>query len=432
MLLRYAHLRACVWVCGFAVLGCVSSAADEGADDAAAVRDEVVRLVAELDAPQSARRNEAERRLGELGGKIADSLPPDTNELTAETRLRLQRIRERIKATAKHESVAPDAGSVQLGGAKTLAAALEAISRDSRIEFDHPLDRETAVTPFSSPLPFWHALDFVLDESGLDIDYYGGDSETMRLRPRPPGRPSRVDSATYSGIYRLEPTIITSRRVLRRGELSGLNVELELAWKPGVTPIGVTLPLDRLVATLDDGQIIKSQAEFGSIDIATGREIPVADLRLAFQMPSGKPTKIITLAGQIRSMLPGKTHRFEFPLATISATQSSGAVTVRLEDVRKNGDLHEIRLGIEFDSPGDAMESHRGFLMDNDVFIRNAGDDRVEHLGYQLYRQGESGIGIGYLFDVGPSAAESTLVYETPTAVVKNEIDFLIRDVPLP
>jgi hypothetical protein len=414
------------------VLGCISSAADEGVDEAAALRAEVGRLVAELDAPQSARRNEAERRLGELGGKIADSLPPDTDDLTAETRLRLQRVRERIKATANHESVAPDAGTVHLGGAKTLGAALEAISRDSRIEFDHPLDGETAVTPFSSPLPFWHALDFVLDESGLDIDYYGGDSETMRLRPRPTGRPSRVDSATYSGIFRLEPTIVTSRRVLRRGDLSGLNVELELAWKPGVTPIGVTLPLDRLSATLDDGQVIKSQAEFGTIDIATGREIPVADLRLAFQMPSGKPTTIITLAGQIRSMLPGKTHRFEFPLATISATQSSGAVTVRLEDVRKNGDLHEIRLGVEFDSPGDAMESHRRFLVDNDVFVRNAGGNRVEHLGYQLYRQSESGIGIGYLFDVGPSASESTLVYETPTAVIKNEIDFLIRDVPLP
>jgi len=225
---------------------------------------------------------------------------------------------------------------------------------------------------------------------------------------------------------------VTGRRVLRRGELSGLNVELELAWKPGVTPIGVTLPLDRLLATLDDGQVVKSQAEFGSIDIATGREIPAADLQLALQMPSGKPTKITTLAGQIRSMLPGKTHRFEFPLATISATQVSGAVTVRLEDVRKNGDLHEIRLGIEFDSPGDAMASHRGFLMDNEVFIRNAGGDRVEHLGYQLYRQSESGIGIGYLFDIGTSAAENTLVYETPTAVVKNEIDFLIRDILLP
>jgi len=433
ILLRAAHLRIFVLVCGLAACGCGSRAiADEGAAESASLKAEVARLVAELDAGQSATRNAAERRLVELGGKIADSLPPDTNELAAETRLRLRRIRERIAATANQESVAPDAGSVQLGGAKTLNAALEAITRDSRIEFDQPLDSGTPVTPFSSPLPFWHALDFVLDESGLDIDYYGGDSETIRLRPRPPGRPSRVDSATYAGIYRLEPTIVTSRRVLRRGELSGLNVELELAWKPGVTPIGVTLPLDRLSATLDDGQVIKAQAELGNIDIATGRQVPVADLQLAFQMPSGTPTKIITLAGQIRSMLPGKTHRFEFPLATISATQSSGAVTVRLEDVRKNGDLHEVRIGVEFGSAGSAMESHRGFLMDNEVFIRTAGDDRVEHLGYQLYRQGESGIGIGYLFDVGPSAAESTLVYETPTAVIRNEIDFMIRDIQLP
>jgi hypothetical protein len=192
------------------------------------------------------------------------------------------------------------------------------------------------------------------------------------------------------------------------------------------------LPLDRLSAKLDDGQTIKAQGDYGNIDVATGREIPMSTLQFSLQLPAGSPTKLTTLAGQIRSMLPGESHRFDFPLQTISATQSSGAVTVRLEDVRKNGELHEVRLAVEFQSAGQAMESHRGFLLDNPVFVTDAAKNRQEHLGYQLYRQTSTGIGIGYLFDLGDSADGASLTYETPTAVVENEIDFVIEDILLP
>jgi len=418
-----------IWVCAWGMLAGLATADD---DQSPALVTEIDRLVAELDAPQLGRRNAAERRLIELGLPIAEFLPKDSDELAPELRMRLSRVRRQLKPVAKQD-VEPMGGSdVRLGTANTLGAALEAISRDSGLEFQHPLQDGTPITPFESPLPFWHALDYVLDEAKLDIDFYGGDAQTMRLQPRHEGRPSRVDSAAYAGIYRLEPTIVTSRRVLRRGDLSGLNVEIELAWKPGITPIGVSIPLDRLSAKLDDDQTIKAASAYGSIDVTTGREIPSADLQLSLQLPAGSPTKLTTLSGQIRSMLPGESHRFDFPLRAASATQTSGAVTVRLEDVRKNGELHEVRLGIDFESPGQAMESHRGFLLDNPVFVTDAADVRQEHLGYQLYRQTATGIGISYLFDLGDSADGATLSYETPTAVVKNEIDFVIENILLP
>lgn len=418
---------ACVWALG--ILAGFTNADDVKSP---ALLTEINRLVAELDAPQLGRRNAAERQLIELGLPIAEFLPKDSAELVPELRMRLARVRRQLKPVAKQDARPIGGGDVRLGAANTLGVALEAISRDSGLEFQYPLPDGTPITPFESPLPFWHALDYVLDEANLDIDYYGGDAQTMRLQPRQEGRPSRVDSAAYAGLYRLEPTIVTSRRVLRRGDLSGLNVEIELAWKPGVTPIGVSIPLDRLSAKLDDDQTIKAQGDYGSIDVATGREIPSTNLQLSLQLPAGSPTKLTTLSGQIRSMLPGESHRFEFPLTTISATQTNGAVTVRLEDVRRNGELHEVRLGIDFESPGQAMESHRGFLLDNTVFVTDAADIRQEHLGYQLYRQTATGIGISYLFDLGDSADGATLSYETPTAVLRNEIDFVIDNILLP
>lgn len=412
------------------VIFCETSQADD--TKSLAMLADIERLVSELDAPQAGRRSAAERQLIEMGLPIAPFLPKDSDDLAPELRMRLNRVRKQLKPVAKTDAVPITANDIRLGNAKTLGAALEAISRDSGLEFKHPLDDNQPINPFDSPLPFWHALDYVLDEAGLDIDYYGGDAGVVSLQPRQEGRPSRVDTAAYAGIYRLEPTIVTSRRVLRRSDLSGLSVEIELSWKPGVTPIGVSLPLDQLSAKLDDGQTIKAQGDYGNIEVATGREIPMSTLQFSLQLPSGSPTKLTTLAGQIRSMLPGESNRFDFPLKTISATQNSGAVTVQLEDVRKNGELHEVRLGIEFQSAGQAMESHRGFLLDNPVFITDAAKNRQEHLGYQLYRQTATGIGISYLFDVGDNADGATLTYETPTAVVEHEIDFLIEDILLP
>jgi hypothetical protein len=422
-------LSLLVLVCHAAVYSTVSLA-DE--TKSPAILAEVDRLVAELDAPQLARRNSAERQLIEMGLPIAPFLPIDSSDLAPELRMRLKRVRRQLKPTTNQDDVLLLSNDIRLGDAKTLGTALEAISRDSGLEFEHPLEDSKPINPFNSPLPFWHALDYVLDEAQLDIDFYGGYENVIKLLPRQERRPSRVDSAAYAGIYRLEPTIVTTRRVLRQSDLSGLTVEIELSWKPGVTPIGVSLPLDRLSAQLDDGQTIQAQGDYGSIDVATGREIPSTTLQFSLQLPAGSPTKLTTLSGQIRSMLPGKSHRFDFPLKMISATQTSGAVTVRLEDVRKNGDLHEVRLGIDFESPGQALESHRGFLLDNLVFVMDAGNNRQEHLGYQLYRQSETGIGIGYLFDLGDDVDAATLTYETPTAVVKNEIEFILKDIRLP
>jgi hypothetical protein len=60
---------------------------------------------------------------------------------------------------------------------------------------------------------------------------------------------------------------------------------------------------------------------------------------------------------------------------------------------------------------------------------------RKEHLGYEVYRQTESGVGIGYLFDLGgagPPPAAAKLIYESPTSVRRNEVPFVLNGIPLP
>src|SRR5690606_38812605 len=135
-------------------------------DDEAALRRQVEQLVQQLDAPQAAQRTAAERQLIELGEPIRSLLPGDAADLPTEIRQRLARIRQRLGPGPPTDQQ-PVGNDVRLTGATTLGAALAAISRDSRVEFEHPLPTETPITPYDAPLPFWHALDYVLDQANL-------------------------------------------------------------------------------------------------------------------------------------------------------------------------------------------------------------------------------------------------------------------------
>jgi hypothetical protein len=325
------------------------------------------------------------------------------------------------------------AAEIDLSDRRTLGTALRAIAEHHAIEFRHPLPDDTPIQPLGKPLSFWQALDHVLDEAGLDMDLYGSDANIWKLRVSQPLRPRRTTSATYAGAFRLEPTVVTSRRVLRHPALSGLSVEIELAWPPGAKPIGLTLPLDRIHAVLSDGETLAAAGGGGGvIDVATGPDIPSAVLQIPLQFSPLQATQIDALTGQLRSLLPVDPQRFELALDATAAAETRGSITLRGEGVRKNEELHEVRLGIEVDVPSEAMESHRGFLLNNEVYAVTADGTRVEHLGYQLYRQAENGIGIAYLFDVGDSVAGCKLIYESPTRIVRDQVEFVIDNIPLP
>lgn len=327
------------------------------------------------------------------------------------------------------ESVGPR--EIDLRDVSTLGEALKRITAAAGIDFQQPLPESSPVQPLEKPVDFWRALDHVLDEVSLDIDPYGGDAARLRLRPSQAQRPGRKSSAAYAGPFRLEPMVITSRRVLRHPVLSGLSVELELAWPPGLTPIALSLPLDQIRAELDSGEVLTA-AGGGVLDVATGRDIPLAILQVPLQLPVESADRLRSLQGRLRMLLPSESHAFEFSLESATESQQVGALRVRPEGIRKDGELHEVRLGIDVEVPPEAMESHRGFLLDNEVHAIDSTGQRTEHLGYQLYRQTKDGLGIGYLFDLGDSTEGWKLVYRSPTQLTRGEIDFTIDDVPLP
>lgn len=395
-------------------------------------QEDVLDWVDELDASSLATRKAAERALIAAGPDVLRWLPASVPGVSIEAAERLSRVRDTLKSIRTEREASTDSVRIRLDKVANLGEALEAISRDSGVEFEHNADESLAVSPVLAPLPFWHSVDLVLDQTNLDINFYGGDGETLQLVGRQPQRPSRVDSAGYTGVYRIEVTSVTSRRSMKQPELSGLNISVEIAWEPRLTPIGLTIPVPQLSAKLDDGTMLEPQRSSETIDVATNSDLAFSEFFLPLQLPAGQPSKIESLSGVIRALLPGRQQQFELELAEPNATQSIDAMTVRIEDVRKNGPLHEIRVGIDLRDANRSLESHRHWIFENRVYVQRKDGSQAEHLGYEVYRQTEAGVGIGYLFDLGDSVQESTFHYQSPTAVVINEVPFVIQDIPLP
>jgi len=397
-----------------------------------AFKSDVLEWVDELDSPTLRVRKEAERSLIEAGPKALDHLPKNRVGISLEVAERLERVKKALVASRTKDEIETKSIQIRLDKVSNLGEALEAISRGSGVEFEHNADVAIPVNPVVTPLSFWHAVDLVLDQAKLDVNFYGGDSETLRLDPRAAERPSRVDSAAYVGVYRIEATSVASRRNLRQADLSGLNIGIEISWAPSLTPIGLTIPVAQLSGKLDDGAVLKPQDSGETIDVATNSEIAFTELYLPMKLPAGQPSRIESLSGELKALLPGEKKMFEISLAEPNGKKKIDAMTVQLEEVRRNGPLHEVRVAVELDQAGRSLESHRYWIFENQVFIRRKDGSKAQHLGFEVYRQTESGVGIGYLFDLGDAANDSTLVYQSPTSVIPNEVPFVIQDIPLP
>ncbi|WP_419189731.1 hypothetical protein [Stieleria marina] len=406
----------------------VDSGAD--ADDAAELKADVLEWVDQLDAPSLSKRKLAEKRLIEAGADALKYLPEKKAGVSIEAIERLVRVRKALMMSKTQTQ--SSAITIRLNDVADLGEALEAISRDSGVEFEHQADESQKIDPVATPLSFWHALDLVLDQANLDVNFYGGDRGVLALQPREEGRTSRVDSAAYTGVYRIEPMSVNSRRVLNQPSQSGMNVAMEIAWEPRMTPIGLTIPISQLSGKLDDGNSIKPQESGEKIDIATNADLAFSEFYLPLELPVGRPGKIKSLSGTIEALLPGKTQTFELPLKEPNPKKTIDALTVEVEEIRKNGTLHEVRVGLKLVDPDRSLESHRHWIFENPLYVRLKDGSRAEHLGYETYRQSKDGVGIGYLFELGDSYSEATLVYESPTAVVNNEVNFVIQDIKLP
>lgn len=395
----------------------------------------VARLVRELNANELARRDQAEKSLVELGPPALEHLPKITPNLPPEVRDRLTRIVRAVERTAGASAAAPV--PVTLQGTLSLTEALQSLEKQTgnRVaDGEREPQRGGSVTIDVKQVPYWEALDRVLDAAGLTLNTFGGQPNALTLQARPDNQRPRFGSADYRGLFRIEATQLESVRDLRSPDLQGLRIGLEVGWEPRVTPIVLAHPLDSLRATDQDGQALTVENAKRTLHANARSDISAVDFVLPFRLPARSSTKIASLRGTLQALLAGRVETFEFAkLKDVkNAELRKAGATVVVERVRKNQEVYEVHVLVRFDAAGEALESHRGWIYENEAFLLDAQGEKIEPAGLEATRQEPDAVGVAYVFPSDVGIETCKFVYKTPALFAKLAVEYELKDLLLP
>jgi len=392
---------------------------------------QVKSLVRQLDDDKKTRRDEAEKELISLGPRVLDLLPTVTSRTSSEVKDRLGRIRETLEKAAAES--ATNASLVTLEGAMSLSVALAEMEQQTGNKVAGHEKRDSTVKVSFKKTPYWKALDEVLDQAGLTVNPYGGLPRTITVMARPDESLPRGSHATYNGIFRFEAVQADAIRDLRNPQVNGMRVSMEVGWEPRTIPISLSIPTDQIEAKDENGDTLSGDVR-REIERAGRADMSVADFELPFQLPDRNSRKIATLRGTVNVLIPGRIETFQFDDLERgrNVRQERAGVTVTFERLRKNVELYEVRMRLTFDEAANALESHRGWVYNNEAYLIYGMGTKVMPATYETTRQEINEVGMAYLFALEEGPRGHKFVYKTPAAIVRMPVEFELKDIDLP
>jgi hypothetical protein len=415
----------------------IAVALSRAADPPPAELEKTVRLLLrQLESAELARRDDAEKKLIELGAPVL-ALLPEGQQQSAELRQRSERIRNAI-SRARDEAFVKQT-MVTLSGSYKLSQALAEIEKqtgnriiDYRGQFNQAVS-DPALTLNFEKTPFWEALDKLLDQSALGV-YPFADQQAIAIVAAAQPHVPRYGRAAYSGAFRIDASKIIAERDLRQPGVHTLELTLEVQWEPRLKPIAISQPLEEVTATDDLGQAIGVATHGAELEALVNPGTTCTELQLPLRPPGREARQIAALRGKLVALLPGGEEVFRFTNLEKSrgTEQRRGGAVVTLEQARKNNAVWEIQMLVRFDAAGAGLESYRGWIFNNPAFLQTADGKQIKPDGYETTRQTENEVGIAYLFDVAEGLAGKTFVYQTATVLMNLPLEYQLRDLPLP
>ncbi|MBC8355826.1 MAG: hypothetical protein H8E66_27940 [Planctomycetes bacterium] len=393
---------------------------------------EVDRLVLQLDDNQKSQREAAEKVLVELGPDVLNLLPPITARTPAEVKERLGRVRKTLE-TATAESIAKPT-LITLEGEMSLAEVLQAMEEQSGNRVTGYERRGGQVKVAFDKTPYWQALDEVLDQVGLNINEFGGETNALVLTARPDTELSRATTGVYSGVFRLEVLRIEARRDLRNPAVNSMRLSIGIAWEPRVAPIALRQQMSEVTVQDDRGEAMDVTGNQGAINASAELGMSAVEFGIPLPLASREAKRIGSIKGRFTALVPGRVESFEFAgiADARDVEQERAGVVVTFERLRKNVDLYEVRMALRFDDAANALESHRGWVYRNEAFLTDANGKRLENVGLQATRQGTNEVGVAYLFDLPNGPEGCKFVYKTPALVLQLPVEYELKDIELP
>lgn len=429
------------------------------------LRDEVRRLLTDLDAADRATRADAERRLLELGPAVLPWLPPP--ELLPDVSVREAVRRVRIDLERRQARQSAEASRVTLHGKMSLHDALRAITRQTGNVME--LSREAAalgdhtVQPDCEQEPFWPCLDRLIEPLRLEYALEGSAKEVV-LMPR--DDKANAIRVAYSGPFRIAVTKAELRPNLTNRSQSIVRLQLLISVEPRLRPLflhfaakdveaytaqefqnmgrfkesgGLRPPLAGFERTLNGVSLrpLNPEAEY---------ELPLGDggrhltVQLDYLTPRSQEPKTINLKGKMLLQTAAGAEKIVFqdlPQAT-GVARRRGGVTVRMQRVEftketdGDGTQADIAVAVVYDTGGPAFESHRTWLLHNAVWMQSPKGQIVEPADLRTNLQTNGGVAVEYRFEhLSADAAQWAFVYEAPTLLINIPLNLRLDAVPV-
>jgi hypothetical protein len=385
-----------------------------------------------------AKREAAEKELVAIGPDVLPYLPTVNARTPAEEKNRLNRIRG---ALAKAEIEAATRPSfVTLDGEMPFSEAIKKISEQTGnklIDYRERFNQEGADPKIKVSLtkaPFWEALDTVLDAAGLTLYNYDEERGALAFTSRSADMGPRLGRGSYSGLFRLEPTKIEATRDLKSG-MHAVRLSVDAVWEPRIRPIVVEIPLADLAAKDEKDEALNIDASEGTQEVPVESSGTAVELEFPLTAPPRSVKSLASLKGKLTAVVLGKIEAFEF--ADIEKArlveQERGGVTVIVESCRKNGDIYDVTMRIRFDRAANALESHRGWIYDNECYMLDSQGKRTENAGLEATLLDVNEVGVSYKFNLeGDKPTNYKLVYKTPAAIIRIPVEFELKGIDLP
>lgn len=416
----------------------------------AASREQIEKLVEQLDAADAADRDAAEKQLVELGLKdksaaageaFVDLLPKPNDEMPQEVQVRLNRIASDIRSRLAKQSIEGTTVTLDVTDAP-LDEVLKEIEKQTgnRVtDYREQFGQETAdkkVTYNGKDKPFWEALDTILDAAQMS-PYNDSGEANLAIIDRDQGVLRRGGGrAVYAGPFRIEATGASSQRGIRSPDQSGLSIDWEISWEPRLRPIGLALNAADLKVLCDDGR--ETPAVDG--DVVFNVEVPsgshASDVTVSLQLPARKSEKLATIEGRMIALVPGRMAELKFDnLATAKeVTKRAGEVSVTLDRVTKNQALWEIHMRLSVDSSDAALDVNSGWVFQNLATLVDKQGEPLDNAGFETTLQTEDEVGFAYFYELpeGRDLKDYTWAYRTPASIIAVPVEFKLENVPLP
>ena len=398
----------------------------------------VHRLVRQLNAPEAVQRDAAQVQLIELGAPALDLLPAASDALPAEEQHRLMQIRQSLQRNLA--AAAAQASLVTLHAqAMPLADVLSAISQQTGnklVDVRQQRGQPSANSPITIDLdrvPFWQALDRVLDQAGLEVDPFAGE-DTLQILARGEKLQSRAERASYSGPFRIEPTQIVAQRDLRNPANQALNVWLEIAWEPRVRPISIRQKMADVSALGDAGRPLAAANGQSVLEPAVRPGTAAVQLALPLELPPRSVKQIARLRGSLAVLLPGRVEAFRFGQLgkAVNVEKRIAGATVTLGRVVRDDDIWAIDMSVCFDQPEEALESHRGWIFANEAYLEGPDGKPLLPGTFETTQQKRNEIGAKYMFDRKGTLDDFQFVYKTPVLILGTKCDYELKGIELP